>query len=62
MQPPAADNPPDALALVVADRREEVDELAAIPAPSHSPWLSGKQIVVSSRHKSRRGTALTDLM
>jgi hypothetical protein len=29
MQLPAADLPPDALALVVADCREEVDELAA---------------------------------
>src|SRR6185437_13520943 len=33
MQPPAADDPPVTLALVVADRREEVDELAATLTP-----------------------------
>jgi hypothetical protein len=32
VQPPAADYPPDALALVVADRREEADERTAMLA------------------------------
>jgi len=33
MQPPGADHPPDALTLVVADRREEADERAVSLAP-----------------------------